>query len=168
MTTIALSVHRVNFTMALEAAALRATTAHPAHAGRIAKGLALVQADAVEDRTRLRPRWFRVRSSRDPQTTYDVISNGTTTCTCVDYQRHATETLAYLCKHGWAVLLVRAARRDSQDPRLRRAYHMVRGEEGHCRYLHDGRAVFFPGGHKYSLVCQRNELYIGDFINPRR
>lgn len=165
MTTIALSVHHVNFTTALEAAARRATATHPTSAARIAKGLALVQADAVQDRTLVRPRWFRVRSSTDPQTEYDVISNGTTTCTCVDAQRHQDD-VTFLCKHAWAVLLVRAARRDSHDPRLRHAYHW-RGEEGFCRYLHDGRAVFYPGGHKYSFVCQRDELVIGPFLHPR-
>jgi SWIM zinc finger len=151
----------VQFDAALTAAASRATTAHPGAAARIAKALALVNADAVTDCQRLLPRLFRVRSASHTDVVYDVVSNGQTTCTCQDYAQHTWSDPHYLCKHGFAVLLVRSLQRDVGFNRMVHAYHMASGEEGHARRLVGNRAVFHPGGHKYSVVCDANELCFG-------
>lgn len=150
---------------ALTAAVTRAKAAFPAATVRIEKGLSLVLADAVTDLTRMIPHTYTVASQTDPRQHYDVVSNGSTVCQCPDYARHATPEGGYLCKHGFAVLLVRAARRDALKPRLRHAYHMASGDEGHCRVLAGGRVVFHPGGHKYSVVCMRDEVCIGPLVN---
>ena len=163
MHTVPETIHTVNFDTALIAAATRATAAHPEAAARIAKGLALVQADAVTDMTLVAQRLFRVRSSADPTVHNDVVSNGETRCTCADFQRHEA-----LCKHGYAVLLVRAARRDMASPALRQAYHLERGEEGTCRFLANGRAVFHPGGHRFHVECDRRALVIRPSVTTRQ
>ena len=155
MHTVPETMHTVNFDTALLAAATRATAAHPEAAARIAKGLALVQADAVTDMTLVAQRLFRVRSAKDPSVQYDVVSNGETRCTCPDFQQHES-----LCKHAYAVLLVRAAKRDLASPKLRQAYHLERGEEGTCRFLANGRAVFHPGGHRFHVECDRSALVV--------
>ena len=165
MSTVAESTRTVEFDAALLTATKRAKLAHPTQACRIEKGLALVFDDAATDMQMVKPRWFTVRSAADPTTLYDVFSNGETVCSCPDYQAHGMAGNQYVCKHGWAVLLVRAARREVRSPRLRHAYHMASGEEGHCRHLSDGRVAFYPGGHKYNFVCMREEVCIGPYVN---
>jgi SWIM zinc finger len=165
-----LNVHEsaatVQFDTALTDAARRATTAHPGAAARIAKALALVKADAVTDCQRLLPRLFRVRSASHTDVVYDVVSNGQTTCTCQDYAQHTWNDPHYLCKHGYAVLLVRSLQRDVGFNRMVHAYHMASGEEGHARRLVGNRAVFHPGGHKHGFVCSAAELCFGPPLAP--
>src|SRR5262245_20176900 len=143
-TTTNESIHTINFNDALVAAADRAQAKYPADTARILRGLSLVEADAVTDCTRLRAGAYTVRSAREGGQHYNVWGGGTA-CSCPDWEQHGHED-GFYCKHGWAVLLVRAARRDMASPRLRHAYHLVSGEEGHARYLADGRAYFAPGG----------------------
>jgi len=145
---------------ALTAAVQRAKAAFPAETTKIERGLSLVLQDAVSDTTLLAPHTYTVRSQGQPWRQYTVVSNGTTTCTCPDFERHQA-----LCKHGFAVLLVRSARRAALQPRLRHAYHLVSGEEGHCRVLAGGRVVFFPGGHTYAFVCTQDEVCIGPHVH---
>jgi hypothetical protein len=161
MHTVPESTATVQFDQALTEMARRATATCPQAAPRIARALALVEADAVTDRRHVRPHWFTVRSYADPATAYDVVSHGQTTCTCVDYYAHATADNGFLCKHGWAVLLVRSLQREARGQRLVHAYHMASGEEGHGRRLVGGRAVFHPGGHAHSVLCMAEELCFG-------
>jgi hypothetical protein len=165
MPTIAETVHPVNVDQALLAATARAKAVSPDAAVRIEKGLALVRDDAVTDMTALTPGWYTVRSATYATTVYDVVSNGTTTCTCPDYALYARLMPHYCCKHAFAVLLVRAARRDIHSPRLRHAYMTATGEYGHCRHLSDGRAMFFPGGQRAGFACLREDLCIGAFVH---
>jgi SWIM zinc finger len=168
MDTLQESVATVNFHTALLAASERAQAAHPGAGVRIAKGLALVLDDAVTDWTRMTPSLYTVKSAVDPLTVYRVVSNGTTTCTCPDYASHGIAG-HYVCKHGYSVLLLRAARRDmAHATRLRHGYHLVSGEEGHVRHISNGRVEFYPGGHKFSFVCMRDEVCLGPFINEKR
>lgn len=164
MPNIQESTHTINFDTALLAAATRATAAHPHASARIAKGLALVQADAVTDMTLVAPRLFRVRSATHPGIQYEVVSNGETRCTCPDFLNRTMQHPAYLCKHAYSVLLIRAARRDLASPRLRHAYHWAHGE-GTCRYLKNGRVVFHPGGHRHHLECDVTDLRIGPYVH---
>jgi SWIM zinc finger len=148
---------------ALDAVAARALTTFPEQRARIERATDLVRADAVTDLTHVTPCTWSVTSAANPTQTYTVVSRQTTTCTCPNYAAYGFLP-GYACKHGWAVLLVRALRREANKPRLRHAYHMASGEEGHVRLLGQGRAEFFPGGRKYSFVCQRDELCIGPHI----
>jgi hypothetical protein len=165
MTTIHAATATVQFDVALTAAARRATTAHPHAATRIAKGLALVEADAVTDMRRIRPDWFTVRSASNPATVYDVYSRGHTVCTCPDYGRHAIDNTDYLCKHGWAVLLVRSLQRTVGHTRIVHAHHWYYGE-GHARRLVGNRAVFQPGGHVRRFLCDLADLSLGPPVQP--
>jgi len=146
---------------ALTAAVARAKAAFPAATVRIEKGLSLVLQDRVSDRTQVTPHTYTVESQARPWQHYDVVSNGRTGCQCPDYERHATHDNGYLCKHGFAVLLVRSAQREARQHTLRHAYHMASGEEGHARRLVGNRAVFHPGGHAHSVVCAAEELCFG-------
>ena len=100
--------------------------------------------------------------------TYDVVSNGITACNCPDYERHGADNPEYVCKHGYSVLLVRAARKLLRKAvpigYLRQAYHMVTGDHGHARELSDGRIVFHPGGHKYSFLAAKDEFCLGPVL----
>jgi hypothetical protein len=111
--------------------------------------------------TRVRPGWWQVRSSDAGAAPYDVMSNGHTACTCPDYTYRNVE----ICKHGFAVLLVRSARSDMASPKLRRAYHLVRGEEGYCRFLSHDKAMFHPGGHRRGVVCAVADLTVGAYVH---
>ena len=53
-------------------------------------------------------------------------------------------------------------------PRLRHAYHMASGEEGHARVLGGNRAVFHPGGHAHSFVCPADDLCFGPHVQQRQ
>jgi hypothetical protein len=162
------SVHpwnTIEFDRALEAVAAQALAKFPEQKARIARATDLVRADAVTDLTHVTPRTWTVTSAQDPTQTYTVQSAQETSCSCPNYAAYGFLP-GYACKHGWAVLLVRALRREANQPRLRHAYHMQSGEEGHVRLLGAGRAEFFPGGRKYSFVCQRDELCIGPHVQP--
>lgn len=172
MSTLAESAPTVNFDAALLTATARAKAKYVDARLRIEKGLALVLADAVTDMTRVQPRWFTVRSA-SADTVYNVVSNGVTVCDCPDYQIHGTHNTEYACKHGYAVLLVRAARKLLQrdgfsgyrlpvaDSHRCHAYHMATGNEGHARRLADGRTVFYPWGKNASVIVQHDELCYG-------
>jgi SWIM zinc finger len=160
------STATVNFHLALIEATGRALAKYPQESVRIAKAVALVEADAVTDCQRLRPRAFRVRSTSHPATQYDVVSNSHTTCTCQDYLSHVTHDVGFLCKHGFAVLLVRSLQHDAWGHKMRHCYHMASGEEGHGRRLVGGRAVFHPGGHAHGFVCMAEELCFGPYLSP--
>lgn len=105
------AVNTVTFDQALLQAVARAKAVFPAQRCRIERGCALALAGAVRDLTHLRPRWYAVQSASDAGIEYDVVSNGQTVCNCQDYELHATTTNGHICKHGWAVLLVRWAQK---------------------------------------------------------
>lgn len=155
----------VQFTDALLTAADLALTAAPEAQARIRRGLSLVEADAVTDMQHLRERWFTVRSARNAETVYDIESNGHTTCTCPSFAQHGHEP-GFYCKHIYSVLLIRKARQLwHPEPRMKHAYHMESGEEGHARVFGNGSARFHPGGHRHSFICQQSELRIGPYIH---
>ena len=154
------SKQTLEFDAALLAAAKRAMAKYPADARRILAGCGLVQADAVTDYTSLATGWYRVRSQTDPQT-YDVTSGAETTCTCPD----ATYRQA-LCKHGYAVLLVRAARRERANPVTHLAYNLLTGEHGLCRTVSDGRLHFWPHGSSKRALVAKADLSIGPVMEP--
>jgi hypothetical protein len=171
----------------LEAVTARALTTFPQATARIARGKALVEADAVTDWSHVTPATWHVSSAAGTGEAYTVVSTReATTCTCPDYARHAALP-GFFCKHGWAVLLTKALRREMSRATqaawraekraarlaarqavtpapLRHAYHMQSGEEGHVRLLGADRAEFFPGGRKFSFVCMQDELCIGPCV----
>jgi len=153
--------HTAQFDAALRLAASRAKAAFPQEHARIAKGLELALGDHVTDMTRVKPGWWQVQSAQPTQAPYDVISNGHIMCTCPDH----TYRNVPICKHGFAVLLVRSARTDMTSPKLRRAYHLTRGEEGHCRFLPHDKAMFFPGGHRRGVLCDVADLTVGAYVH---
>ena len=67
MATVHESAHTVNFDAALLTVTARAKAAHTTARARIENGLALVMGDAVTDMTRVKPRWFTVRSQNGCQ-----------------------------------------------------------------------------------------------------
>src|SRR4029077_18004866 len=160
MVNVSESTGTVQFDHALRAAARRATTAAPHAAARITKGLALVETDAVTDMRRVRADWFTVRSASVPALVYNIYSRTHTTCTCQDYARHVINDPAFLCKHAYAVLLVRSLQRDVGHSRVVHAYHWYHGE-GHARRFGGNRAVFQPGGHARQFICEIDELSLG-------
>ena len=113
----------VEFDALLTACTARALAKFPEARTRIERGAALVRADAVVDYAHITPDAWTVQSASDPESRYTVVSNGTTTCTCADYVQRQ-----HLCKHGYAVLLTRALRREVHKPRCRQAYHWYLGE----------------------------------------
>src|SRR5262244_3222424 len=113
----------VEFDILLTACTERALAKFPEARTRIEKGAALVRADAVVDMTHFEAHGWHVQSQSTAQTWYHVVSNGTTVCTCKDYERHG-----HICKHGYAVLLTRAVRREVDKPRCLQAYHWYLGE----------------------------------------
>jgi len=149
---------------ALTAAVARAKAAFPAATVRIEKGLSLVLQDRVSDCTQVTPHTYTVESQTRPWQHYDVVSNGTTGCTCPDYARHATQDTPYYCKHAYAVFFVRSLQREARYGRMQHAYHMASGQEGHARRLVGNRAVFHPGGHRHSVVCAVDELCFGPYV----
>src|SRR5262245_16310931 len=161
MMTIAQPCNTVELDDAVQAVTARALAKFPDARRYIERGAELVRADAVTDMRHLEADTFTVRSAVDPSTLYYVTSNGVTTCDCPDFRSHER-----LCKHGWAVLLVRAIRKEANRPRLRHGYHMASGEEGYCRRLPQHRAEFWPGGHTYSFVCDRDDVCIGPVVQP--
>lgn len=164
MATLQTNPRPVNLTHGLAAATNRAKAFYPQDAQKIGRGLALVLRGLVQQLDPTQPRHFVVGSATGMDVTYTVVSNGTTSCTCPDYRLHHADHERYLCKHGWAVLLVRAADRHTQPPRYRHAYHLVDGVEGYAHCLGDGRVQFHPGGRKYGFVCAKEELCIGPFV----
>ena len=156
--------HATNFHNALHAAHSRAVAKYPDGAPRLDRALSLVQDDAVVDMTRVKPDWYTVRSACNADVYYNVYSNGTTRCDCPDYALHGTDDPAHCCKHGFAVLLIRAARRDVACPKLRQAYHLVRGDEGTARLLKDGRVHFHPGSSKRGFSCPADDVVLGPYV----
>lgn len=156
----------IQFNDALLTATDAALAAYPQAETHIRKGLALVQANAITDCCRLERGWWTVRSAQRPDALYNVrLVNGARTCTCADYAcRGGADGL--LCKHLWAVLLVRKARTGYTAPvRRRHAYHLITGEEGHARLSHDGqRAQFWAGGGRRSVWMDAADLQIGPWL----
>jgi hypothetical protein len=121
---------------------------------------ALVRADAVTDMQRVTPHGWLVQSASQGGIEYAVTSNGSTTCTCQDATRHG-----HICKHGYAVLLLRHLRRDVNKPRCRHAYHYVHGE-GYAVVRTQGTVEFWPGGRARSLTCDREDVTLGPVVSP--
>ena len=101
-----------------------------------------MRADAVTDCTRLTQRG----------TEYAVTSGATTTCTCADAVRHG-----HLCKHGFAVLLVRALRREANKPRCHLAEHLAYGA-GYAVVRRQGQIAFWPGTSHREIRCTPEDL----------
>lgn len=140
----------------------------PQDHAKLAKAYDLVLNDAVIDFRAVTPGHWEVGSGTTKGLAYQVWvwSKKDQTCSCPDYQTHYYVTHPYYCKHIWAVFLLIKAQKLLHAPRKRHGYHLVSGDEGHVRELAEGRVEFFPGGHKYSFVCQAAEVQLGPYL-PR-
>lgn len=163
--TVTQSAGSVQFHTALIAASERAKAKFSPASERIEKALALVETDAVTDMTRLRPHWYTVRSQTDRTVWYNVVSNGTTACDCPDYERRGRDNPEYGCKHVYAVLLLRAARRDMPRTVIHPLRHAYVGEphgEVLARELGEGMAQVYPHGvDKSGFRCPAQHVYWG-------
>lgn len=74
----------------------------PTAQGRITRAADLLPTNQVRRSTRSLGRWVVDSASRDHS--YDVADN---VCNCTDYERHATHTNGYACKHVISVWLYR-------------------------------------------------------------
>jgi hypothetical protein len=158
---LACPANTVKFDDLLVAATARATAQYPHDVARIAKALELVRAGLVTDMTRALAHTYTVGSEADPETIYAVVSNGETTCTCKDAVYRQS-----ICKHGFAVLLVRSARRDFRPtPRYRHACYLVTGAEGYARTCGDSMIEFHPGGHEKSFEAPRHDFTLGPWVD---
>ena len=165
MSTVAESFGVVQFHQALIAASTRAHAKFTTASERIDKALALVEADAVTDMTRIRPHWYTVQSQSDSDTMYNVVSNGATVCDCPDYASRGRHNPEFWCKHAMAVLLTRAARRDMHRTviyPLRHAYYGEPHGEVVARELGEGMAMVYPHGiDKPGFRCPKDHVYWG-------
>jgi len=150
----------VEFDALLTGCTERALAKFPEARTRIEKGAALVRADAVTDYADITPYAFTVQSASDPDQRYSVASKETTICTCKDYERHGST-----CKHGWAVLLVRAVRREVNKPRCRQAYHWYLGE-GYAMLRGGGRVEWRASGTAEGLLCTHDDVTLGAVAAP--
>lgn len=157
----------------LEAGAEAACTRYPQDTARIRRGLTLAQLGHVERQAKGQ---YTVRSQQYPDTAYAVLSNGTTVCSCEDYHRHAP----LLCKHCYAVLLVRWAVRQWQAipppepepaPKPSKAFYahvyeeagiLIQGADGRIYFLNDANnlTVFTPEMATFTVVL--GEVGISD------
>jgi len=150
----------VEFDALLTSCTARALAKFPEARTRIERGAALVRADAVTDYTHITPYAFTVQSASDPEQRYSVASRSTTVCTCKDYERHLTT-----CKHGWAVLLTRAVRREVNKPRCRQAYHWYLGE-GYAMERGSGLFEWRASGTAHGIMCKRDDVTLGAVEAP--
>ena len=157
----------VEFDEALLKAADLAYGADATATRRITKAVGLILADKVTDMTRVTPQTWQVRSATEEGKTYTVVSNGQTRCNCPDYQTRSIGREGYACKHIYSVLLVRKARTLwHPQPRMRHAYSLLTGEEGTMAWV-DGKVKFHAGGHKASVLGNREDYTIGPYVDGR-
>jgi hypothetical protein len=150
----------VEFDTLLTACTERALATFPEARRRIERGAALVRADAVVDMTHVQAYGWQVESQSEPERWYHVVSNGTTTCTCADYVQRQQ-----CCKHGWAVLLLRALRREVNKPRCRQAYHWYLGE-GYAMERGQGLVEWRASGTAHGIICTREDVTLGAVEAP--